>query len=150
MPTTPELERFRAQSKLFGLLDEAGQRRLMAVAQAEQHPAGGVVVKQGDPGQAFFIVTDGKLEVFVEDDGKQLPVASLEKGAFFGEIAALLGEARSATVRAATPVALLRFEMPKVTGVINDYPAVRQVLVKLALKRSEENLTESMKHDFEA
>lgn len=150
MPTTPELERFRAQSKLFGLLDEAGQRRLMEVAQTEKHAVGGTPVKQGDAGNAFFIVTEGKLEVLVEDDGKQLPVATLEKGAFFGEIAALLGETRSATVRALTPVTLMRFEMPKVTGIIDDYPAVRQVLVKLALKRSEENLTETMKHDFEA
>jgi CRP-like cAMP-binding protein len=148
MPTTPELEKFRAQSKLFGLLDEAGQRRLMAVAQTQTHPAGGVAVKQGDEGQAFFIVTDGTLEVVVEEDGKPRTVATLERGAFFGEIAALLGELRSATVRALTPVSLMRFEMPQVNGIIGDYPAVRQVLVKLALKRSEENLSESMKHDF--
>ena len=63
-------------------------------------------------------------------------------------IAALLGETRSATVKAVSAVSLMRFEMPKVTGIINDYPAVRQVLVKLALKRSEENLSEQMKHDF--
>ena len=150
MPTTPELERFRAQSKLFGLLDEAGQRRLMAVAKTEQVPAGGVVVKQGDAGTAFFIVTEGALDVLVEDDGKQLAIARLEKGAFFGEIAALLGETRSATVKASGAVTLLRFEMPQVTGIIDAYPAVRQVLTKLALKRSEEILTQQMKHDFEA
>ncbi len=42
MPSTPELEKFGAQSKLFGLLDEAGQRRLMAVAQTQTHFAGEV------------------------------------------------------------------------------------------------------------
>lgn len=148
MASTPELEKFRSQSKLFGLLDEAGQRRLMEVAQTQTHPPGGVAVKQGDEGNAFFIVSDGKLDVMVEEDGKPRTVATLERGAFFGEIAALLGELRSATVTAQTPVTLMRFEMPKVNGIINDYPAVRQVLVKLALKRSEENLSESMKHDF--
>ena len=148
MPSTPELEKFRAQSKLFGLLDEAGQRRLMAVAQTQSHPVGGVVVTQGDPGDAFFIVSEGSLEVIVEEDGKPRTVATLDRGAFFGEIGALLGEPRSATVKAKTPVSLLRFEMPKVNGIINDYPAVRQVLVKLALKRSEDNLSESMTLDF--
>lgn len=148
MATTPELEKFRAQSKLFGLLDEAGQLRLMAVASTEQHGAGAVVVKQGDEGDAFFIVSEGKLEVSVEDEGKVLTLASLERGAFFGEIAALLGEARSATVKAVTPVTLMRFEMPKVKGIIGDYPAVRQVLVRLALKRGEDNLSEQMKQDF--
>lgn len=148
MATTPELEKFRAQSKLFGLLDEKGQLRLMAAAKSEQHAAGGVVVKQGDPGDAFFIVTEGRLEVSVEEDGKSRAIRTLERGAFFGEIAALLGEPRSATVKALTPVGLMRFEMPAVKGIIDDYPAVRQVLVRLALKRGEENLTAQMNHDF--
>lgn len=148
MATTPELEKFRAQSKLFGLLDEKGQLRLMAAAKPEKHAAGGVVVKQGDQGDAFFIVTEGRLEVSVEEDGKSRTLSTLERGAFFGEMAALLGEPRSATVKALAPVELLRFEMPTVKGIIDDYPAVRQVLVRLALKRGEENLTEQMNHDF--
>jgi len=148
MATTPELEKFRAQSKLFGLLDEKGQLRLMAAAKVEKHAAGGVVVKQGDAGDAFFIVTEGRLEVSVEDEGKTRAISTLDRGAFFGEIAALLGEMRSATVTATTPVELMRFEMPAVKGIISDYPTVRQVLVRLALKRGEENLSEQMKHDF--
>jgi ATP-binding cassette, subfamily B, bacterial HlyB/CyaB len=147
MPS-PELEKFRAQSKLFGLLDEPGQLRLMKVVKTEQHAAGEVVVKQGDQGDAFFIVSDGKLEVFVEEDGKSRQIASLERGAFFGEIAALLGETRSATVKAASAVKLMRFEMQQVKDIISDYPTVRQVLVRLALKRGEDNLTEQMNHDF--
>lgn len=148
MPTNPELEKFRAQSKLFGLLDEPGQLRLMAVAKTEQHAAGSVVVRQGEAGDAFFIVTEGKLEVHVEEDGKSRQIATLEKGAFFGEMAALLGEPRSATVKAASAVTLMRFELPRVKDIISDYPTVRQVLVRLAVKRGEENLTEQMNHDF--
>lgn len=148
MATPSELEKFRAQSKLFGLLDEKGQLRLMAAAKSEPHAAGGVLVKQGEPGDAFFIVTAGRLEVSVEDDGKSRTIATLERGAFFGEIAALLGEPRSATVKALTPVEVMRFEMPAVKGIIDDYPTVRQVLVRLALKRGEDNLTEQMNRDF--
>jgi CRP-like cAMP-binding protein len=148
MATTPELEKFRAQSKLFGLLDEAGQVRLMGAAKVEKHPAGAVVVKQGETGDAFFIVCEGRLEVIVEDDGGARPIATLDRSAFFGEMGALLGETRSATVKALTPIELMRFEMPAVKGIINDYPAVRQVLVRLALKRGEDNLTEQMNHDF--
>ena len=148
MPTLPELEKFRAQSKLFGLLDEPGQLRLMDAAKTEKHAAGTVVVKQGEAGDTFFIVTEGRLEVIVEDDGGARPIATLDRSAFFGEIGALLGEPRSATVKALTPVELMRFDMPAVKAIIDDYPAVRQVLVRLALKRGEENLTEQMNHDF--
>jgi CRP-like cAMP-binding protein len=137
------LEKFRSQSKLFSLLDEKGQQRLLDVAGNESHPVGKAIVKQGDEGDAFYVVSEGTLQVDV--DGKV--VAKLEHGAFFGEIAALLGESRSATVTSATPVTLIRFEMPKVKGIIQDYPAVRQVLTKLALKRSEDNLAGQMK-DF--
>lgn len=147
--SSADLIKFRAQSKLFGLLDEPGQLRLMAVAKTETHAAGEVVVKQGDAGDAFFIVSEGELAVLVEEDGKERQLAVLEKGAFFGEVAALLGETRSATVKATAAVTLMRFEMPQVKGIIADYPTVRQVLVRLALKRNEENLSEQMKHDFE-
>lgn len=145
---SPELEKFRAQSRLFGLLDEPGQLRLLAAAKTETVAADAVVVKQGDAGDAFFMVSEGKLEVFVEEDGKSRQLATLEPGAFFGEIAALLGETRSATVKAASPVTLMRFEMPQVKGIIADYPAVRQVLVRLALKRGEENLSAELNQDF--
>ena len=144
---SPALEKFRAQSKLFTLLDEAGQERLLAVAIPQTHPAGAAIVTQGDAGDAVFVVSEGSLEVVVADQEKRRTVATLGRGAFFGEIAALLGESRSATVTAVTPVSLIRFEMPKVQGIIKDYPTVRQVLTKLALKRSEDNLAEAMK-DF--
>ena len=94
MATNPELEKFRAQSKLFGLLDEQGQVRLMAAAKTEKHQPGGAVVTQGEPGDAFFILTEGRLDVSVEEDGKSRTIATLERGAFFGEMAALLGEPR--------------------------------------------------------
>ena len=144
---SPALEKFRAQSKVFTLLDEAGQQRLLTMAITQSHPAGAVIVKQGEPGDAFFVVSEGTLDVVVEDQGNRRIAAQLTRGAFFGEIAALLGEARSATVTATTAVSLMRFEMPKVQDIIRDYPAVRQVLTKLALKRSEDNLAEAMK-DF--
>jgi len=148
MPSNPALVKFRAQSSLFGLLDEAGQLQLMAAAKVENHPAGAILVKQGDEGHAFFILSEGKLEVQVEEEGQARPIATLERGAFFGEIAALLGETRSATVKALGPVTVMRFDMPAVKEILAHYPAVRQVLVRLALKRGEENLTEQMQHDF--
>ena len=150
MSLSAELEKFRANSKLFALLDDAGQRRLIEVAVTQSHQPGAVIIKQGDHGDAFFVVLKGSLDVVVDDMGKVCSVGKLAPGAVFGEIAALLGEARSATVTALTPVSLMRFEMPKVKGIIQDYPAVRQVLTKLGLKRSEDNLAELMKDDFTA
>ena len=142
-----DLAKLRAQSKLFSLLDEAGQTRLVAVAVSERHPAGATVVSQGDRGDSFYVVLDGSLEVTVDDMGRAKKVARLERGGLFGEIAAIVGEARSATVTAFTDVQLLRFDMPRVHGLLDAYPNVRQVLVKLGMKRSEDNLAQMMKDD---
>jgi CRP-like cAMP-binding protein len=138
-------EALRNHSKLFSLLAEAGQRRLLAVSAKESFAAGHAVVTEGERGGSFFLVVDGALSVRVNGIGE---VATLTPGAFFGEIAALLGEARSATVVCTASTTLLRFDGPRVQGILTDYPLVRQALVKLGLKRSEDNLQQMIETDF--
>lgn len=135
-------------SKLFNLLDEAGQKRLIAVAAEERHGLGTAIVTEGEFGDSFYVVIEGELSVRIGGIDAGSEVARLGPGAFFGEIAALLGEARSATVLALSGCRLLRFDGPRVQGILKDYPKVREVLVKLGLKRSEENLQQQIENDF--
>jgi putative peptide zinc metalloprotease protein len=64
------------------------------------------VVRQGEPGEYFFAVASGQLEV--EKDGKI--VATIKAGGFFGELALLNDARRAATVRATTPARLFRLD----------------------------------------
>jgi putative ABC transport system ATP-binding protein len=64
----------------------------------EKHPAGAVIVRQGDPGDKFYIVKRGSVEVIVDDGAARRTVATLGKGDFFGEAALLTGAPRNATV----------------------------------------------------
>ena len=77
----------------------------------------------------------------------EMVVLLLGAGAFVGEIAALMGEPRSATVVADGDIGVLQFDSPPVQDILNDYPRVREALVKLALKRSEQNLQELLGTD---
>lgn len=63
-------------------------------------PAGAVLARQGEPGDALFLLLDGVLAV--EHDG--VPLAELGPGAVLGERAVLEGGRRTATLTAVTPV----------------------------------------------
>jgi len=144
-PLTPSI--LATHSKLFVLLDSAGQQKLLEQGEREDVEAGAVIVREREQGSTFYLVLDGKVGVEVAQGGQPKEMAVLESGAFFGEIGALVGEERSATVTAKTRTKLLRFEAAKVQEILKGYPKVREVLVKLALKRSEENLQQLLVDD---
>jgi len=59
-----------------------------------------VIIQQGDPGDAFFIVEDGTCSAYISGDGGEKEVKAYKVGEYFGEIALLTDEPRKATVRA--------------------------------------------------
>jgi CRP-like cAMP-binding protein len=81
------------------LFDELDAAELQAVADSMHEanvPAGAVVTAEGGPGDGFFVIDEGEAEVTVEGD----PRGRLTAGDHFGEIALLMGAARTATVTA--------------------------------------------------
>ncbi len=71
----------------------------------ERHPAGAVIIRQGDPGDKFYLIREGSVDVVVAGaSGGSRKVAVLGKGDFFGEAALLTGEPRNASVVAREPV----------------------------------------------
>lgn len=66
-------------------------------------PKGSYIVLSEDPGPSIMFIAEGSVKVtLVSDDGKEVVVAGLSEGEFFGELAVLTGEDRSANVVAAT------------------------------------------------
>lgn len=77
-------------------------------------PSGETIVREGEPADRFFIITQGAVEV-VQGDRR---VATLGPGEYFGEIGLLVGEPRVATVRATTPTELLALDRDLFRGII--------------------------------
>jgi CRP-like cAMP-binding protein len=80
--------------------------------------AGEDVIRQGDRGDRFYIVSDGEAEVRV--DGR--PVEPLHAGEFFGEIALLRDVPRTATVSARSDLELLTLERDAFLSAVTGHP----------------------------
>lgn len=130
-----------AQSKIFSLLDRDGQRRLAQIAKEIRFSPGTVVMQEGEEGQAFFLLLTGMLRVEAADyTESNRHVATLMPGAVFGEIAALTGEPRTATITAAAESVALEFEIVGVFNLLKDYPQALAELKRLGVQRSEDLL----------
>ena len=75
----------------------------MMVHEAEP---GDVVIRQGDPGELFYLIRSGVVDVLVDDGAEQKKVAQLKKGQYFGEAALITDEPRNATIVASEKTVL--------------------------------------------
>lgn len=86
-----------------------GARRLLDAGEIKEHAPNNVLLKEGDAADFVLLVLTGKLEVFVERDGRDLVLTESAPGTILGELAVLCGIPRSASVRAKEDSAVLEW-----------------------------------------
>lgn len=128
---------------LFKDLDEEQIERLAACAVVERHPAYDLIFREGDAVDSFYIVQEGLVTVFRDEQGKpQQVLARLEVGGFFGEMGLLNDKARRyASARTAAPAVLLRVEKPDLIGLLRDNPALELKLRAEVIRRHGMNVS---------
>ncbi len=107
----------------IALMADLSIAEVMLVAEAlttEVHAAGTVIVEEGATSAAMYVIVSGSLEV--RRAGK--PLAFLDSGSHFGEMALLTNSPRSATVRAASPSLLLVLRREKLYELVQKHPLV--------------------------
>lgn len=73
-------------TQLFQRLSEPEFRQLLEWVEEVDYQPGEFVVREGEPGEAMYIIADGAVEVFVvDDDGRVDRLARLARGDYFGE-----------------------------------------------------------------
>jgi small-conductance mechanosensitive channel/CRP-like cAMP-binding protein len=102
--------------------------------------AGRMVVRQGDEGDTFFLVSRGRVGVWVGDtENEAQPVATLGRGQCFGEMSLLTGAHRTATVRALEDTDLLVLGKAEFRDILLADPKVLESLSQiLALRQKEQ------------
>jgi len=82
-------------------------------------PAGEIIITRGEIGRFLWFVYEGEVEVLLSDEmGRQQPIASLQRGSFFGEMSILSGEPAIANVKATRDSELVRISRDTVSQVI--------------------------------
>ena len=92
-------------------------------------PAGGIVVSEGDPGDSMFLIASGSVRILVVGGhGRALEIRRLDVGDFFGEVAALSGRPRTATVVATMDCELLEIDRRALEILVEARPRARPIL----------------------
>ena len=93
---------------LFAGIDPAELAQLGEVTREKQYPKGSVIVFEDDPGDALFIVREGRVKVvLVAEDGREVILGVLGVGEHFGELSLIDEQPRSAHVIAMENATLL-------------------------------------------
>ena len=87
------------KSRLLSGLCEDEFRELRAIAQVRKYPKGTIIFEAGDPGDGLYIIGEGGVTISaLINQTEHRALSKLESGDFFGEMALLDNESRSATV----------------------------------------------------
>jgi CRP-like cAMP-binding protein len=142
---TPE-ERARvkgalAETPFVAVLGEAALARLIDAARLIDLAPDEVLFRQGDPGDALYVVESGEVVAMAEQPKRAL--ARLGDGAVFGEMALLTDQPRSATIVAAAATRLVAFDRKAVGDTLALEPRATTVLVGFLRRRLVANLVAS-------
>jgi len=126
---------FFNQTDLFGSIPREALSSLLNSLTYREIKSGDRFIKQGDPGDIFYIVQDGACVAYVEKDQKTHTVGRMGKGDVVGEMAMLTGEPRSAHVEAETDMKIWGLSRRQFDVIAGENPDLRSFLTKLVADR---------------
>ncbi len=125
----------RAVDALLGGIDPAQVEALVGKAREVVLDRGAVLMREGDPGDAWYVLTSGRLGVSSSPADRRRRIADLLPGASVGEMALITGAPRSATVRAGRRSTLMRLSREDFEQFADTHPAFARRLTGLVVQR---------------
>ena len=117
------------ETVLFRHLSAEEFREVVSRLTLKHYEEGSLIVAEGDPGNSMFVIVNGEVSVNTTNaKGKQITLANLGEGEFFGEISLLTGRPRTATIITNTDSDLLELTRKDYENIIAEHPNVADVL----------------------
>ena len=118
---------------LFSEMDESEVAGIRDIMDEMKFKAGQVIIREGETGDLFYVITEGRVEVIIRDaDGSDVVLHETGPGDFFGELSMLTNEPRSARIRAVEDVTTLVLERDEFFNFLRTHThAAIDVLVEL-------------------
>lgn len=114
--------------------DEIG--KLVRTVHVQQYAAGEVPVRQGEAGDSFYIIKQGRVDVVVESaPGEKAVVASLGPGNFFGEMSLLTGAVRTASIVVKDDAEFIVIDKSSFSSILAHNPSIAESLSLILSER---------------
>lgn len=103
-----------------------------------QYDDGDTIIEQGEDGNCLYVIQEGRVAVFRENEGAEFQVADLGPGEFFGEMGLFEKDVRSATVRSIGQSRILTIDKRNFYKTIQKDPSLAYRLLEKMSKRLRE------------
>lgn len=98
---------------------------------------GDMIIVQGEPGTQLFFVVKGSCDVLIQtEEGRSKKVATKQAGDYFGEVALVLDQKRTASIVARSFCILAKLTRDAFETVLNDCPLVKETMILQIIRQS--------------
>ena len=129
--------RFVASMDLFSSLDQEEQEEIAGCLERIMFASDEPIIRQGEAGDSMFLIERGQIRVVIEEDAVAHQVAQLSDGQYFGEMALLTGEPRTATAIAISDVHAYMLRKDTFRDVLVRHPQIIETISAVIAERRE-------------
>ena len=122
--------------KYFQYFNELELRKLIAYGYRKTLEPSEILFREGDPGDAFYVILSGSVEVFIENLNKTLAI--LKTGDFLGELSLLLGIPRTASVKTLEQTTVFVLNSQGFKRIIQEQPKLKEEIIQQLSTHQEE------------
>jgi CRP/FNR family cyclic AMP-dependent transcriptional regulator len=134
--TPSEYTETLAQVAIFSGLDAEGLRELADAARRRTFRPGEIIFHRDDPGQVLYVIRAGKVKIYITSpDGQEVALAVFGPGEYFGELALLDGQPRSASAVAIEPVEAYALQRADFINAVNRHPRIAVQVMNVLSRR---------------